>query len=150
MSPVLIPPPQLSSWHRAEAEDGLLPRRECRREAPAVGGVGCGPSELSLSVPPSVLRISLMLPCCLPGPRSPKPLTHCLFKLVIFCLVCSLRPGGPADSFINNRQGRRLSVQQGPRAHHHGPIIPTLATSPLLPPTARGAAQLRVKGLNLH
>lgn len=98
--------------------------------------------ELSLSVPWSALQISLMLPCCPPSPHSTKPLTHCLFKLIIFCPVCSLCPGGPADSFIKNGRGWRLSVQQSPRA---GVIL-----DPSSQPSVGHVGQPSVKGSDLH
>lgn len=102
---------------------------------PLRGWGGVWTIELSLSVPWSALQISLTLPCCPPGPYPPKPLTHCLFKLIIFCPVYSLCPGGPADSFIKNGHGWRLSVQQSPRAgvildpSSHPGHLPTSATN---------------------
>ena len=84
---------------------------------------------------------------------SPRPSLHqtfdSLFKLIIFCPVCSLCPGGPADSFIKNGRSWRLSVQQSPRAG----IILDPSSHPWPPPHfchQQQMGQPSVKGLNLH
>lgn len=107
------------------------------------------PPELSESVPWSPPGLPRRCPADRRALIPPRPVSHYLSKLMIFCPVCSPCPGGPADSFIRNGCGRRLSVRQSCWACVIADLMPLGHLLPL-PPTTRGTARRRIECFPLH